>query len=221
MNVSFRENHRHAHIRSRPHFEHRHADGRSRPQFEEEFGERERLSHRSDPRTIQQRSSANPRRHSTYDPKDEYERRGRSQFSRRRHQKSRFSYDSFGSTSSESDWDPFMSSKERVLPSLAFDFNFQTVESPAEPKVSDSSKEFEQIGRKGTNGIFTKDYRNKLYHENVYHIIRSRYAGGRENSSIELCTNNAQDLSERGSTGLLNWMYDVSISQSVSTNIYP
>jgi len=118
-----------------------------------------------------------------------------------------------------------MSRQERVLPSLTFDFNFQRVESPIEQQVLPSSKTFQQISHKGTNGLaFAKDHRYNLYHENIYSVLRSRCTGGvhgREDSSVELMTEHAQSMSEKGFVGLLRWMYVLLTSQSPSANSYP
>ncbi len=199
-----------------------HAPSKTRARFVDGVGDRTRnISYATAPGASRHRSSASRRRHSTYHHDYDGDVYDDNPYESRRSNRPNRSYSrhrvesSHGGTFDDEDWDPFMSNQERVLPSLTFDIKFHRVEPSTEPKPSNSSKAIEQTSRRNTyESAAVQDYRHKLYHENVYGVIDSRYAGGvrgREDSSVELVTGHAQDISGKGFVGLLRWMYGLLI----------
>lgn len=133
------------------------------------------------------------------------------EFRQPHHSKPRNATDRF---SDETDFDPVISGHERSLPSLTFHFNFAQVSPEEEHQGSTAPQSIRQSLRPDAKG-----YRYKMYHENIYNIVRSRYNGsihGREDSTLELTTNNAQETSSRRQPELLKWMYASPI-QNTST----
>lgn len=92
------------------------------------------------------------------------------------------------------------------LPSLTFHFDFGEDNSEKQQPSPASVKPSEQDGHQPA-----KDHSRKLYHENIFNVVRSQYAGGfhvPEASTIELITRHEQDALARDPPELLQWMYE-------------
>ncbi len=114
--------------------------------------------------------------------------------------------------SEDTDFDPKIFDHEYLLPSLNFHFDTAQVNPEEETQISTMTRSIKQSTR-----LDAKEYRYKSYHENIDNIVRSQYVGGihgREDSTAELITNNAQESSNRRQPALLKWMYVACIAKS-------
>ena len=95
-------------------------------------------------------------------------------------------------------------SYQTLLPSLKLPFKFK--ETDAKEKVKNASA---PIPVRKCSSPQKKEYRSKLYEENVLNILHSRYAGGihgREGCIADLFVQNAEDTRSGNPSQLMHWM---------------
>lgn len=116
--------------------------------------------------------------------------------------------------------DPLAPDHRHVLPSLTFHFKLGKVATEEEYQTSTAPRSVKQSARPDA-----KEYRYKLYHENIFNVVRSRYTDGihgRHNSTVELVTDSAHEALGRRRPELVKWMYalpiqDTSLAKSIET----
>ena len=107
------------------------------------------------------------------------------------------------SISDATDPDLFMNARETV-PSLTFHFKFNKSDAGKDTPNSSAPKSSQHSSHQEA-----KNHRLRLYHENIFSVISSRYVGdirGRESDASEAVLDYAPEKLERKSVELYRWM---------------
>lgn len=113
-------------------------------------------------------------------------------------------YSSDDTLSEDTGSESTISSNQTLLPSLKLPFKFRKPDTKGKAKIADAP-----IAARIRSSPEKKDYRSKLYDENVLSVVHSRYTDGihgREGCIANLFVEGAQDTQSERPSQLLQWM---------------